>query len=321
MISKSTKQQIVEATKKYMSNNGLSQDSFSEHVRKITGQGFSVAYLNDILKGNLTTGPKKTQINDKYFLRIADAIGMKVRKTFRQHHNTDNFVACMNAFEDARETAVPWAIDGNTGSGKSYAAQEYQRQNPKNTYIVRCDGDLTAKSFFVEAAHALQMVNDGAAYNIRKNIVQKLRNEEDPLLIIDEAENLKDRAWESLKRIMDDLKGHCGIVFIGANNFEAMLEKKAAKLKGCFPQVVRRIREGGFKQLFTMTVEDVEDICKQYSVSKQTYVKALFDTCRNMGELTAMLERVMREHDHTGKSVDELIELYCNVQRRMRAAA
>jgi len=321
MISKSTKQEIVEATKKYMSSNGLSQDSFSEHVRKITGQGFSVAYLNDILKGNLTTGPKKTQINDKYFLRMADAINLKIRKTFRQHHNTDNFVACMNTFEDARETAMPWGLDGGTGDGKSYAAVQYQKENPKNTYIVRCDGDLTAKSFFVEAAHAVGIVNDGAAYNIRKNIVQKLRNEEDPLLIIDEAENLKDRAWESMKRIMDDLKGHCGIVFIGANSFEAMLEKKAAKLKGCFPQVVRRIREGGFKQLFKMTVEDVEVIAKHYGVTKQTYVKALYDTCRNMGELTAMLERVMREHDHTGKSVDELIELYCNVQRRMRAAA
>jgi DNA transposition AAA+ family ATPase len=321
MISKSTNQQIMEEARRYMTSNHLSQDGFSEHVRKMTGQAFSVAYLNDMLKGNLTTGTKDTPIQDKYFLRVADAINLKVRRSFRQHHDTVNYQMCMNTFEDARETCMPFAIDGATGDGKSYTAQEYTRQNPKSTYIVRCDGDLTAKSFFIELAHSLQMTHDGAIYNIRKNVIQKLSNEDNALLIIDEAENLKDRAWESLKRIMDDLKGKCGIVFIGANSFQAQLERKAAKLKGCFPQVCRRIREGGFTTLFSMTLEDVTDIAAQYKITKPILVKALFDTCRNMGELTSMIERVLRESDSTNKTVEDLIELYCNLQRRMRAAA
>jgi len=324
MITKETKLQIVDAARHYMQTNVLGQDKFAEHVKKMNGgAGFSVAYLNDMLKGKFNTGHKQTEIDEKYFLRIAKAINLNVRKSYRHHLDTDNYMQCITTFDDARESRLPHAIDGGTGDGKSYAAEQYVKQNPKNTYLVRCDGDLTAKSFFVELAHALGMSYDGPTYNIRKNIINKLVNEQSqsPLLIIDESENLKDRAWDSLKRIMDDLKGYCGIAFIGANEFQTKLETKAKKMKGCFPQVYRRIREGGFTRLFKLTLDDVTGIAKLYTITKQSHIKSLFDNCRNIGELTAMLERITREHDTTGTPVDDLIELYCNVQRRMRAAA
>jgi DNA transposition AAA+ family ATPase len=324
MIDKNTKHQIIEAIRVYMTDNKLSQDAFVEHVKKMNGgmtKGFSVAYLNDMLKDKLTTGNKQTPIDDKYFYRAAQAIRFTVRKSYRKHHENDNFYMCLNTYTDARESRMPFAIDGPTGEGKSYSAQHYLMLNPKNTYYVRCDGDLTAKSFFMELANALHMQVAGPIYDIRKNVIFKLKNETDPLLIIDEAENLKDRAWESMKRIMDDLKGYCGIVFIGANDFEKQLQKKADKMKGCFPQVLRRIREGGINQMFSLTVDDAIDICKTYGITSKQHVKALFDRCRNIAQLTSMIEKVLREADHNkGRNVLELIELYCNVNLKMKVA-
>ena len=322
MINKSTKTQIVDAARNDMRSNQLSQDAFTEHVKKMNGgQGFSVAYLNDMLKGKFTTGHKQTEIDDKYFYRIAKAIKLTIKKSYRYHHDTDNYMLCMNAFSEARESCMPTLIDGGTGSGKSYAAQEYLAQNPKNTYIVRCDGDLTAKSFFLEFAHSLGISHDGPVYNIRKSIVHKLKNiDQDPCVIIDEGENLKDRSWDSIKRIMDDLKGYCPVIIIAANSFELQLKKKADKQKGCFPQVYRRLREGGIVKLITLELDDVVSVAKPYGITKREHINALFDNCRNMGELTAMLERIMRDHDNTKSPVDELIHLYCKVQRNMRAA-
>jgi len=321
MIDRSTKQQIMEATRSYMEGNSLSQDAFSEHVKKMNGgQGFSVAYLNDMLKGKFVTGAKHTPIDDKYFMRIARSINFTVRKSYRKHHDTDNFLMCATTFSDARDSKMPYAIDGATGEGKSYSAIEYIRSNPKNSYYVRCDGDLTAKSFFVELAYSLGMTPAGPIYDIRKNVIHKLKNETDALLIIDEAENLKDRAWESLKRVMDDLKGYTGIVFIGANDFERQLQKKADKMKGCFPQVLRRMREGGFVQLFQLSVDDAITICKSYGITSKQHVKAMFDRCRNTAQLTSMIEKVLREADHSKRNVLDLVELYCNVNLKMKAA-
>ena len=322
MIDKSTKNQIIEASRRYINENNLSQDAFTEHVRKMNGgQGFSVAYLNDMLKGKHTTGQKQTPIKDKYFMLIAKSINLQVRKTYRKHHDTDNYMMCVNAFNDARDSRLPYAVDGPTGEGKSYAALEYIRTHPKNTYYVRCDGDLTAKSFFVELAHSLGMTPGGPIYDIRKNVIQKLRGESDALLIIDEAENLKDRAWESMKRVMDDLKGYSGIAFIGANEFEQQLQRKADRLKGCFPQVLRRIREGGIQHLFALTVEDAIDICRAYGITSKSHVKAMFDKTRNTAQLTSMIEKVLREAEQERRNPLDLIEVYCNVQLKMKHAA
>lgn len=321
MIDKSTKHLIIESVKQYMQVNNLSQDAFTEHVKKMNGgQGFSVAYLNDMLKGKLVTGAKQTPIDDKYFLRIARSINFTVKKSYRKHHDLDNYLMCMNTFSDARESKMPFAIDGDTGEGKSYSATEYIRQNPKNSYLVRCDGDLTAKSFFVELAYSLGMAPAGPIYDIRKNVIHKLKNESDAILIIDEAENLKDRAWESLKRVMDDLKGYCGIVFIGANEFEKQLQKKADRMKGCFPQVLRRIREGGVVSLFKLSLDDAIDVCKAYGITSRAHVKAMYDKCRNTAQLTAMIEKVLREADHGKRNVLDLIELYCQVNLKMKVA-
>jgi DNA transposition AAA+ family ATPase len=324
MIDQNTKIQIIEATRAYMTTNNLSQDGFTDHVKKMNGgmqKGFSVAYLNDMLKGKLTTGAKQTPIDDKYFQRIATAIDFTIKKSYRKHHDTDNYLACFNTYDDARDAKMPFAIDGNTGEGKSYSAIQYMRLNPKNTYYVRCDGDLTAKSFFVELAHSLSMTASGPIYDIRKNAIRKLKNESDPLLIIDEAENLKDRAWDSLKRVMDDLKGYCGIVFIGANEFEHMLQRKADRGHNPFPQILRRLREGGIVKLFTLTLEDAIDIAKHYGITSKNHVRAMFDKTRNTAQLTALIERVLRESDHGKRNALELIELYCNVQIKLTKAA
>lgn len=316
-INKQTKIAIMEAAREYMTHKGLSQDGFVDHIKKMNGgMGVSVAYLNDMLKLKFVTGRKQTPITDKYFHRIAKGISFTVRKTFRMHHDTDNYLQCMNTFSDARDSKMPHAIDGRTGDGKSYTASEYAKQYPKNTYIVRCDGDLTAKSFFMEMAYSLGITPNGPIYNIRKNVIAKLKNDDDSLLIIDEAENLKDRAWESMKRVMDDLKGYCGIVFIGANELELMMQKKSDKLKGCFPQVLRRIREGGFVQLFQLSMDDVSSVCKPYKITKRDHIKQLFDTCRNMGELTAMIEKISREADQSKRDLDELIDLYCQMNKK-----
>lgn len=321
MIDKSTKHQISEAARQYMQANNLSQDAFTEHVKKVNGGGFSVAYLNDILKNKTVTGQKQTPIGDKYYMRIAKAINLQIRKSYRKHHDTENYMMCINTFAEARDTKMPYAIDGPTGEGKSYAAMDYLRSQPKNTYLVRCDGDLTAKSFFVELAHSLSMTPGGPIYDIRKNIIHKLKNESDALLIIDEAENLKDRAWESMKRVMDDLKGYAGIVFIGANEFETQLQKKADRLKGCFPQVLRRIREGGISTLFTLSFEDAIDICRAYGITSRPHVKGLYEKSRNTAQLTSMIEKVLRESDQGKRNLLELIEIYCNVQLKMKTAA
>ncbi len=293
MITKAQKQTIVSKAIHYMDTKKLSQNEFSRIA------GISSAYMSDIINGKLTTGAKNTEIKEGYFIKIAQAIGINMEKPLWWHLDTDNFLAMVDSFNQAREQKVPFAIDGETGMGKSYTADLYLKMYPTNTYKVICDNDLTAKSFMNELAYSIGVKPIGATYNIRKSVIQHLKGKRDALLIIDEAENLKDRAWGSIKRIMDDLKGISGIVFIGANGFEAMLQKKANKLINPFPQVNSRIREGGFKQLFDFEESDILGVCQQHGITEKEVITIIRNRCRNMRELAGAIIKLKRAQKST----------------------
>jgi len=293
MITKAKKQTIVAEASEYLEAKGLSQNEFARIV------GISSAYMSDIMNGKLVTGPKKSPIKDSYYIKIARAVGVTVETPLWWHIDTDNYVAIIDTFQQAREQKVPFAVDGETGMGKSYTAEMYLKMYPTNTYIVVCDNDLTAKSFMSELAYAIGVKPLGATYNIRKSIVRHLKGKLDVLLIIDEAENLKERAWGSIKRVMDDLKYLIGLVFIGANGFEKMLEKKANKLINPFPQVNSRIREGGFKQLFDFEETDILGVCDQHQITDKEVITILRNKCRNMRELAGAIIKLKRAQKAT----------------------
>lgn len=257
--------------------------------------GITAAYMSDIMNGKLTTGTKDTPIKDSYFGKIAQAIGYKLESPMWWNLETDNYILIINTLKDARASRVPCAIDGETGQGKSHAVNIYLQDFPSNTYKVTCDDDLTSKSFIMEMAMSVGIKPIGATYNIRKAIIQKLSKEPNAQVIIDESENAKDKTWGSMKRIMDDLKGICSVVFIGSNDFKGTMEKKADRLKTPFPQVHSRIKEGGYVKLHPFTKEDVVDVCMEHKITDHEVVKLLIANCKNMRERAGAIIKLKRE--------------------------
>lgn len=300
------KKDICTALKQYAVERGTPERPLSlkkiSHETSLLQKGVKVgiSYLSDLMSGKLTTGGKDVLIDDKYFYSVAELIGFRIANDSNIHHDTADFMECWNVFEDARNMKLPSVIDGSTRFGKSYSAQEYKKKahNSHYVFLMKCDGDLTAKGFMEELAEVVGVQAIGSGYKIRKAIVRKIKQcEADPILIIDEGENLKDNSWNSVKSMMDDLKGICPIVIIGANGFKDTLERKAAKNKGCFPQIIGRIEEGlGFHLLNGISsVEDVSTICRAYGITNRSHVNTFFDNCSSIGILTRKVKLVIKE--------------------------
>jgi DNA transposition AAA+ family ATPase len=304
-LTEQMKRQVVEAAEAYMSVHNLSNGQFAKDVAAVSTSYFS--YMVNRNWNGMPHGsdPSKTvAIADKYFERVADAIGLKLERQYWGHLDTDNYRLMVATFNDARADRLPHCIDGETGQGKSYAAEAYKRMHPANTFVVTCADDLTSKSFMVELALAVGVKPVGAIYEIRRAVQKKLMNVVNPLLIIDESENLKDRAWGASKALMDNMKGYCGMVFIGANDFRTVMEKKADKGLKCFPQVYSRLKEGGFTPLFGLSAEDVRDIAGSFGITSQRVVNKLHAMCRNMRELSGAVQKLLRESEAMKAPVD-----------------
>ena len=310
MIQESQKENIVRAMELYISDHNLSNNKFAKQVQ------VSPSYISAMVNrrwNEMPAGNKLVKIEDRYFERIAEAIGLQLKESDWGHFETDNYAMITDVLNESRMYQTVMAIDGETGLGKTYAIQDYRRKNPNETYVIECAGDFTAKRFIVELCKVLNLSHIGTTTDLRLSIVRKLSNDNNPLLIIDEAENLKDNTWHSIKKVMDDVASStnrkAGIVLFGANNFEEKMQRRAERMKEPFPQVHSRIKEGGYYNLFTMNYDDKKNILDQLGISSLKVKKVLDTRCNNMRELYGAVTKLRREEKITRKPVDELIDI------------
>jgi hypothetical protein len=244
-----------------------------------------------------------SSIKDRVFLKLAAAIGMETTSSWR-HFNTDNFMFVCNKLDAMRANKLPGCIDGDTGAGKSYSIDRYRKEYPGNTYVVTCDGDMSVKDFVVSVAEAVGCETEGTKIDIRKRITKTLIRKDSPLLVIDEAENLKVGAYDGIKAMMDALKGICGIVLVGANDYEEKLKKLAERKKNSFPQIYSRLKQGHFERLMPFDDDDVTIICQQMGISNPEVVSYLAAICDNMRELEGCVSDLIDESLRTGRPID-----------------
>lgn len=248
-----------------------------------------------------------SSIKDIKFLSLGRAVGLEFNGDYWPHFNTDNYMMICNVLQEARERKIPYCIDGDTGSGKTYSITRYHQERSGDTFVVTCAGDMSVKDFITEVAEAVGCETVGSKVQIRKRIVKHLSKKDDPVLIIDEAENLKDGAYDGIKAMMDSLKGVCGMVIVGANDYQEKLQKLSDKKKKSFPQIYSRLKEGGFSRLFEMGREDVSTICNALNIRDKSLIGLLANYCGNMRELSGTVTTLLKEADQAGRPVDTVL--------------
>ncbi len=311
-ITKKQKEEISLAYKEYLKEQGTEDKSFSQNkFAKIAG--VNASYLGNIAKGYffMSTGKNPSVISDNIFEKVAEKIGYSFSMPLWRHFKTDNFERIITTFEDAREGDL-MAIDGNTGYGKSYAVSKYYMENRKGTYVITASDDLTVKGFVEELAIALG-VKLGSRVQMRKGIVNKLKDIKDvrPLIIIDEAENLKDTTWKAVKTFIDALKNdnadslrtyYCGIVILGMD-IKDKIANNASKNKGIYPQINRRFA-GSWRRLFGFDAKkEVSERLASFEIRDVAVVNHLQKTVKNYGELMRIVSRSLKHTKRKGELV------------------
>jgi DNA transposition AAA+ family ATPase len=284
------KQQVMEAVKLAISSDRPNAESQAGLAKRA---GFAPSFITHVLGG-----PKKwanysngTAIPDYVFQRLAEALGLS-----QDVFPTENYQKIYSALAEAKLEQEYRIIDGGPGAGKTFACKDFVRQNPAGTYMLTCAGDLSAKELMQELAAIVGANPEGTKSQIRKSIEQKLARETDlcPLIIIDEAENLRDGVFDEIKAIHDTLEYRCGIVIVGANNFYKGLERKAMKGKGCFPQIFSRFKTNAVF-VGSLSPADAVSICEAHGITEKAEIKRIYNLCQDHRDLFRHLRR--REKD------------------------
>lgn len=201
----------------------------------------------------------------------------------------------ISELSDAKKHRRAKLLIAETGVGKSHTIKLFQKVQPKNTFVVVV-GD-SYKLVDVAAAilqrmnirHKESRVHDMLA--IAAEHLQEMANDgAKPIIIIDEAENLKPVSLRMMKELYDAVIDYCSIVLIGTEQILDTIFNKRKRNRQGVPQLWRRFKAGcrditplnkarDFKKFFETFIPGAEDV-----------QSLLIEMCENYGELHDYLD-------------------------------
>lgn len=286
-MTKDQLDQMAQVLEDYLKDKSLSQNECAKRI------GIASSYITHALKRNWDAVPsggnRTTEFSSQVARKIMLFLGMN-----QDIWEIENFQTVINILAEAKKFHEHRIIEGEKGTGKTFAATEFKKQAPTETYLITCSEDMNPKAFIVELARLMNVDATGDRRKIRIAISERLRKQTYPLIIIDEAENLKIATYGSIKALYDDVKDFAGIVLIGANNYLDTIRKRASSGKSCFPQLYSRFSADP-GSLSLMSKKDVAFICALNGLEDKQLVNHLFDTCTDYRELDRNIKRRLRD--------------------------
>lgn len=207
-------------------------------------------------------------ILSRNFKNISDAMWRNIRAQIGGSGKIDWVFVNTSVVEDLKfimketqeEQGFTWAVSA-AGSGKTVSASLYSRER-KNVFHVQCDADMSKSEFAIELARAvgLRVNTQKKARHVIMEVCEYLAELEDPLLIFDEGDKLKDAILYYFITIYNKLNEVAGVLFLSTDYMERRMENGLRYNKPGYQELWSRLGRK-FYQVDNNTTNDVQYIC------------------------------------------------------------
>jgi DNA transposition AAA+ family ATPase len=224
-----------------------------------------------------------SQIVSGNWSHIADRMFRKVQRNLRIDLNwktalTDNLNEVYYYCEKAQKESISLCISDHAGRGKTNGYRFYDRRN-KEVLHLECETSWTKKTFVRAMLLAIGSTYEGTTEQMLQALDRKLRDLENPLLILDQADKLKDPQLDLFMDMYNAHKGYLGIILSGVKALEKRIEKGRRRDKIGYAEIHSRFG-GNYISLDPIRLKDVKLICEANGVDDEEQVQTIYDTCR-----------------------------------------
>lgn len=214
---------------------------------------------------------------------------------------------------DAKEHQRAKLLISDTGLGKTKSIEIFKNKLPNHTYVVVVGDSFKLIHVVDEILRKIGVMR----YDVRDTIYEKLNaireklddikreRKAKPIIILDEAENLKPQVLKMIKELYDAIHDYCAIVLIGTEQILDSILNRKHKNRQSVPQLWRRFKAGtkyisalnkarDFKPFFDMYIPEAPDL-----------QDLLNEQCENYGELHDYLHPVLVYCTEQKKAITE----------------
>ena len=212
-ITSSIKKRIVAA----MEANRVNYPSDSKHAQSL---GISSAVYSQLRKG-----ATERVLSEANWISMARRLGVELRpgmewkaaKTATFKYIWAQLTACQNGSLSA-------IMCDMLNIGKTFTAREYVKVH-KNAVYVDCGQVKTKTQLVKQVAKEFGVSCRGQYRDVYEDLVYYLKTVDSPLIILDEAGDLKNEAYLELKALWNATERHCAWYMMGADGLKARIER------------------------------------------------------------------------------------------------
>jgi DNA transposition AAA+ family ATPase len=224
-----------------------------------------------------------SQMINKNWDHISNEMWRKVKVNLKLDLNwivveTQNYKILTNTINAVQSRSLAIGISEIAGLGKSEAYKQYARSY-KNVIHIECKSYWTKKSYVKNLLITAGLEPIGKTEEMIEQFLDHVKGLEKPLIIIDQADKLKDPQLDLFMDFYNDLFGHCGFVLSGVKALKIRLLKGVQKDKIGYREIWSRIGSKFYDQLATTNKQDVASICKANGVDDGERIAYIFNTC------------------------------------------
>lgn len=250
------KQEIISAVSAKLKKLGISQNK-AANMLNISG-----ATLSNLLNG------KWTNVSEATWQNLARFVGYGQEWILAP---IANYEKLMKICQDAQLNSRSVAVSHDAGMGKTATLKSYANNNP-NVVYVQCEEYFTKKGFLVKLLTGLGVQDaHGSVEDLAERAVEAIGKLSKPLIILDEADKLKDCVIQLYKTLYNKTEGFCGFVLCGTPNLRISIEKKAKRDKQGYKEILSRIGSV-FIGLKEISAKDIRLICTHNGITEEAVI-------------------------------------------------
>lgn len=247
--------------------------------------GVSEATVIGLLKG------KWESISESMWTNIAKQVGYTVAGAWHMVMTT-HVKTLYTMLKDAKEYSNVLGIVSPAGSGKTGPTEQFAQQN-ENVYHLQCSEYFNKKTFLSKLLQ--KMGRDNTGYSVAEmvdEIVEIANKTNAPLIILDEADKLRDEVLFFFITLYNLMQGKCGIVLLATPEFEKRIRRGVRLNKRGYAEIFSRLGRK-FIELPSTSKDEVMQICHLNGIGDKAIVAEIFN--ESEGDLRRVKRSVHRE--------------------------
>ncbi len=174
---------------------------------------------------------------------------------------TAGYLKMTTYLDDAKYGRQVMGIVGYAGCGKTQTIKHYAKKNPE-VYVISCSEYFSRKVFLSKLYQT--MGGSPAGLNTSElvdSITDELKGKEHPLIVLDEADKLKDNVLHFLISLYNALDEQCGMILCATPYLEKRINRGVKSERCGYAEVFSRMGKK-FQHLPLPSLEDVALICR-----------------------------------------------------------